>query len=75
MKYFFFIIIFIFLNACSLNTNSKYWTEDPLKKMVKDQELIEILKKSEDIRSMTIIEYNIYVDDYANKSKYPSLIK
>ena len=75
MKYFFFAIVFTHLMSCSFNNDSKYWTEDPLKKKVEDQKLIEILKKINDIRDMSILEYNIYVDDYANKSDYPSLTK
>lgn len=75
MKYFFFVIVIFLLTSCSFNNDSKYWTEDPLKKKVEDQKLIEILKKTNDIRDMNILEYNIYIDDYANKSDYPSLNK
>ena len=72
---FFFMMVFIYTVGCSFNNDSKYWTEDPLKKKIKDLKMIEILKKSGDIRNMSILEYNIYVDDYTNKSEYPSLIK
>jgi len=35
--------------------------------------LIEIIAKSNDIRSMTVDEYEIYIDDYIKKSKYPDI--
>ena len=36
---------------------------------------IEILKKSDDITKMTLEEYEIYIDDYTKKSKYPDISK
>ena len=35
----------------------------------------EILKKSDDITKMTLEEYEIYIDDYTKKSKYPDISK
>ncbi len=73
MKLTIILIIFLFLNNCSLNKDSKYWTED-LDKRNKDQKkLSKILKKSEDITTMTLEEYKIYIDDYTKKSKYPDI--
>ena len=37
--------------------------------------LNEILKKADDITSMTLEEYEIYIDDYTKKSKYPDISK
>ena len=34
-----------------------------------------ILKKADDIMSMTLEEYEIYIDDYTKKSKYPDISK
>ena len=59
--------------ACSLNQDSKYWTEDSIKKKVDNQKLIKIIEKSNDIRLMSVDEYKIYVDDYIKKSKFPDL--
>ena len=59
----------------SLNKNSKYWTEDPLEKKVQDKKLLEILEKSNDIRLMSLKEYNIYIDNYIINNKYPNLVK
>ena len=69
-----FFIIFFF-NNCSLNKDSKYWTEDVVKKSEDRKKLSEVLKKSEDITNMTFEEYEIYIDDYTKKSKYPDISK
>ena len=66
-------IIFLLLNNCSLNKDSKYWTEDVEKRDENKKQLSEILKKSEDITTMTLKEYEIYIDDYIKKSKYPDI--
>ena len=66
-------IIFLLLNNCSLNKDSKYWTEDVEKREENKKQLSEILKKSEDITTMTLKEYEIYIDDYTKKSKYPDI--
>ena len=65
--------IFFILNNCSLNKDSKYWTEDVIKKSEDKKKLYEVLKKSEDITNMTYDEYKIYIDDYTKKSKYPDI--
>ena len=66
-------IIFLLLNNCSLNKDSKYWTEDVEKRDENKKQLSKILKKSEDITTMTLKEYEIYIDDYTKKSKYPDI--
>tara|TARA_B100001059_G_C17523423_1_gene421926 strand:+ start:63 stop:290 length:228 start_codon:yes stop_codon:yes gene_type:complete len=73
MKIFLYLIFFIFINNCSLNSESKYWTEDTIKKKAENKKLIEIIGKSNDIRLMTVDEYEIYIDDYSKKSKYPDI--
>ena len=65
----------IFIANCSLNNDSKYWSEDNNKKVEKEKELNEIKKKSSDITSMTLSEYELYIDDYTKKSKYPDISK
>ena len=67
-----FFIIF-FLNNCSLNKDSKYWTEDVEKRKETQKKLSKILKKTEDITTMTLEEYKIYIDDHTKKSKYPDI--
>ena len=73
MKLTLILIIFLLLNNCSLNKDSKYWTEDVEKRDENKKQLSEILKKSEDITTMTLKEYEIYIDDYIKKSKYPDV--
>ena len=73
MKLVFIFFIFFILNNCSLNKDSKYWTEDVVKKSEDQKKLSEVLKKSEDITNMIYDEYKIYIDDYTKKSKYPDI--
>ena len=73
MKYFLILLISFLLNNCSLNKDSKYWTEDAIKRVDNQKKLKEILKRSEDITTMSMEEYNIYIDDYTKKSKYPNI--
>ena len=67
------LFLLLLLNNCSLNKDSKYWTEDVVKKNENQKKLTNILKKSEDITTMTFEEYEIYIDDYSKKSKYPDI--
>ena len=67
------LFLLLLLNNCSLNKDSKYWTEDVVKKNENQKKLRNILKKSEDITTMTFEEYEIYIDDYTKKSKYPDI--
>ena len=75
MKFVFIIFIIFLLNNCSLNKDSKYWTEDVVKKSEDQKKLSEVLEKSEDITNMSYEEYKIYIDDYTKKSKYPDISK
>ena len=73
MKFVFIFFIILLLNNCSLNKDSKYWTEDIVKTSEDQKELTEVPKKSEDITNMSFEEYEIYIDDYTKKSKYPDI--
>ena len=73
MKFIFIFFIILLLNNCSLNKDSKYCTEDVIKKSKDQKKLSEVLKKSDDITNMTYDEYKIYIDDYTKKSKYPDI--
>ena len=75
MKIFLYLIFFIFISNCSLNSESKYWTEETTKKKSENKKLIKILGKSNDIRLMTFDEYKIYIKDYLKKNKYPDINK
>jgi uncharacterized membrane protein YvbJ len=73
MKLVFIFFIILFLNNCSLNKDSEYWTEEVVKNSDDQNKIFEVLKKSEDITNMTNEEYEIYIDDYTKKSKYPDI--
>ena len=67
--------LFLMMTNCSLNKDSKYWTENSIENKTNQKKLNQILKKSDDITSMTLEEYKIYIDDYVNKSKYLDISK
>ena len=75
MKFTLILSLLIILSNCSLNTDSKYWTEDVEKRKESQKKLSKIFKKSDDITTMTLEEYKIYIDDYTKKSKYPDISK
>ena len=73
MKFAFILSSFFILSNCSLNKDSKYWTEDVQKRKENEKKLSKILKKTDDITTMTLEEYKIYIDDHTKKSKYPDI--
>jgi Tfp pilus assembly protein PilP len=73
MKLIYILISLLLLNNCSLNQDSKYWTEDVEKRKEIKKKLSKVLKKTDDITTMTLEEYEIYIDDYTKKSKYPDI--
>ena len=73
MKYIYILFIFLLSSSCSLNKDSKFWTEDVVKKKNYKKKLTNLLIKSKDITAMTQNEYEIYIDDYTKKSEYPDL--
>ena len=75
MKFLISLSFLILFSNCSLNKDSQYWTEDVVKKKNNQKKLSEILKKADDITTMTPSEYEIYIDDYTKKSKYPDISK
>ena len=72
MKYLFLSLI-LFLTSCSLNKESAYWKEDPIKKSAEDKKLSKILKKTGDYKSMTFDEFNLSIHDYTNNAEYPDI--
>ena len=75
MKKFIIIFFSLILANCSLNKDSQYWTENSTESKINQKKLNQILSKSDDITSMTLEEYKIYIDDYTKKSKYPDISK
>ena len=75
MKKIFFFLVLLFVANCSLNNDSKYWNEDGTNNKEIQKKLTKILNKTNDITKMTLDEYEIYIDDYTKKSKYPDISK
>jgi hypothetical protein len=73
MKFTFILSLLFILSNCSLNKDSKYWTEDVEKRKENEKKLSKILKKTDDITTLTLEEYKIYIDDHTKKSKYPDI--
>ena len=74
MKYFFLSLILI-LSSCSLNKDSSYWNEDPMKKSIEDKKLSKILKKTSDYKTMTFDEFNLFLKNYSANADYPDINK
>jgi len=72
LKYLFLSLV-LFLTSCSLNKDSAYWNEDPIKKSAEDKKLFKILKKTGDYKSMTFDEFNLFLKDYSNNAEYPDI--
>ena len=72
MKYLFLSLI-VFLSSCSLNKDSAYCNEDPIKKSADDKKLSKILKKTVNYKSMTFDEFNLFLKDYSNNAEYPDI--
>ncbi|MDC3383506.1 hypothetical protein OAW21_02630 [Candidatus Pelagibacter ubique] len=72
MKYLFLSLI-VFLTSCSLNKESTYGNEDPIKKSTDEKKLSKILKKTGDYKSMTFDEFNLFLKDYSKNAEYPDI--
>ena len=70
-----FLISFLFLTNCSLDKNSEFWNEDMIIKKENEQKISKILEKSNDITSITMEEYELYIEEYTKNSKYPDISK
>ena len=75
MKKYIIIFFSLILTNRSLNKDSPYWTENSIESKSNQKKLNQILKKADDITSMTLEEYEIYIDDFTKKSKYPDISK
>jgi hypothetical protein len=72
LKYLFLSLVF-FLTSCSLNKDSAYWNEDPIKVSAEDKKLSKILKKNGDYKSMTFDEFNLFLKDYSKNAEFPDI--
>ena len=69
------ISISLVISNCSIKTDSPNLTENLIVDKTYQKKLIKILKKKDDITTMTFEEYEIYIDDFTKKSNYPDLTK
>jgi hypothetical protein len=65
--------LILFLTSCSLNKDSVYWNEDLIKKSADGKKLSKILEKTDDYKSMTFDEFNLFLKDYSNNAEYPDI--
>jgi len=72
VKYFILLLI-LTLTSCSFEKNSTYWNKDPLKKSLDSQKLSKILQKTEDFKTTTFEEFNIFLKDYSDNADYPDI--
>ena len=72
MKYLFLSLILL-LTSCSLNNDSTYWNEDPVKKSLENKNLSKILKKTGDFKKMTLEEFDIFLKHYSVKQEFPDI--
>ena len=72
MNYFFLPLILI-LTSCSLDKNSNYLNEQPIKNSIQDKVSSKILKKDSDFKKMTFEEFNLFLKDYSNNADYPDI--
>jgi hypothetical protein len=70
VKYF---ILLLILSSCSFDKNSAYWNEDNKKKSVDSKEIIKILEKKTDFKTMTFDEFNLFLKDYSDKADFPDI--
>ena len=70
---FIFLPLVLFLTSCSLNKDSAYWNEVPIKRSAEDKKLSNILEKTGDYKSMTFSEFNLFLKDYSNNAEYPDI--
>ena len=75
IKNYLFVILFIFLANCSLNSDSKYWSENSVEENSNKEKIEKIKLKADDITSMTMEEYEIYLEEYTKNSDYPDINK
>jgi hypothetical protein len=65
--------LLLILTSCSLDKNSAYWNEDPIKKSIENEKLSKILNKTDDFKKMTFDEFNLFLKDYSENSDYPDI--
>ena len=65
--------LLLILTSCSLDKNSAYWNEDPIKKSIENEKLSKILNNTDDFKKMTFDEFNLFLKEYSENSDYPDI--
>ena len=65
--------LLLILTSCSLDKNSAYWNEDPIKKSIENEKLSKILNNTDDFKKMTFDEFNLFLKNYSENSDYPDI--
>jgi len=65
--------LLLILTSCSLDKNSAYWNEYPIKKSIENEKLSKILNKTDDFKKMTFDEFNLFLKEYSENSDYPDI--
>tara|TARA_B100001121_G_C18232211_1_gene408723 strand:+ start:106 stop:333 length:228 start_codon:yes stop_codon:yes gene_type:complete len=72
IKILFFLLI---VTGCSFNNNSKFWTDGVKKRKIEQKKISEVMKKSDNLMSLSFEEYEIFIEEYVKKSNYPDINK
>ena len=67
------LLFIVILTACSLNKNSTYWNEDPIKKSLESKKLSKLLENNTDFKTMTFEEFNLFLKNYSDNADYPDI--
>jgi len=73
MKMIFLILILIGLTNCNSVTKLNFLKEKSNIKEVSERKLKKIFEKSNNLISLSFEEFEIFIDQYVKKSKYPDL--
>ena len=67
------LCFFLIFNGCSFNKDSKFWTDDVKKEKNEQKRISEVMKKSDNLMSLSFEEYEIFIEEYVKKSNYPDI--
>ena len=73
MKFFFALLYLLYLSGCSLNSNSKYWTEENNNNSLIKSNSIQEKFNDKNLTSLSIEEFEIYIENYAKNNPYPNI--
>jgi hypothetical protein len=73
MKLVYILSVLMLLSNCSLNSDSKFWSEDLSNKNKSKKKITNVPKNISFSTKMSFDEFNNYIDGYVKKSKYPDI--